>query len=317
MRNNCGLRAIIDVAGISEEVTAYHLGFIIGPRINAGGRIGESSLGADILTIQDELIVKELALKLHRLNDERQAMERKILEEAVTKIEELKLHEKPIILVGSESWHPGLIGIVASRLREKYGRPCFVNSVNGDTARGSARSVEGVDVGELILNAIKEGLLIGGGGHNMAGGFSMSVGKKDEFCDFLVKNTQKFMATFQPSIRIDAEISIPGANLELVNQLAKIEPIGVGNPAPRFCFHHVRAMFVKPVGNGHLQCRFTDEAGHTLNAIAFRCADTPIWHGLTTRKSISVVGTLRKNEWRGGNSISLVIDDVGASTFSN
>ncbi|GHS91452.1 single-stranded-DNA-specific exonuclease RecJ [Alphaproteobacteria bacterium] len=308
-RQNLGLAALMKVAGIQSAVSAYHLGFALGPRINADGRIGSSQLGLQLLTEQDDLAAKDLAEQLHELNDKRQKMEKKLLEEALQQIEQNQLQKRPVLLVGAEEWHPGLVGIAASRLKDQFQKPCFVASFDGAWAKGSARSLEGLDLGVLIHEAVSVGILEKGGGHALAGGFTLARAQWDAFYEFLTQKTQKFMETFQPVLEIDAELSLSGATLDLLRDLSQLEPFGTGNPLPRFCFHRARPAFVRPIGSGHLQCTLEDEAGNTLAAVAFRCQNTKMGEALLKKDYLSLVGHLQINEWRDQKSPQFIIED--------
>lgn len=309
-RRNFGLRALIDVSKSYDRISSYHLGFVLGPRINAGGRVGTSLLGTQLLTTQDELKAQEIAQTLHDLNTERQFLEKKTLEEAIQQIEKQSLLNFPVILVGADSWHPGVIGIVASRLKDLYNRPCFVASFHQNYAKGSARSVEGLDLGNLIHQAVRQHILESGGGHAMAGGFTVSQERFKDFYDFLNDCTSEFMISYYPILKIDAELSINGATLDLVSELEALEPFGTGNPKPRFCFHHVYSVFNREVGASHFQCQLSDEQGNIIKAIAFRSKGTKIGQALEDKKIMSVVGTLNKNEWMNKESVQFIIEDI-------
>ncbi|MDR1908282.1 MAG: single-stranded-DNA-specific exonuclease RecJ [Holosporales bacterium] len=308
MRKNHGIRALIDVAGIKDKISAGHLGFAVGPRINAAGRIGSSSLGVQLLTTHDELVAKEIAINLNALNEERQRMEKRILEDAIAQIENNKLADNSVILVGDKSWHAGLIGIVASRLKDRYNRPCFVASFEeGGACKGSARSIDGVNIGELIHKAVKASILSSGGGHAMAGGFSLSEETFADFYGFLNKETAEFMKEYQPTLKIDAEMSCP--SMDLLHELEKFEPFGVGNPSPKLCFHRVQPVFVKVLNGGHMQCVFKNEAGSTINAVAFRCESTELGRALQCYRRMSIVGTLKEDAIKQGE-VRVIMEDV-------
>lgn len=311
-RNNCGLRALMDVASVADRPTAYHLGFVLGPRMNAGGRVGTSRLGTELLTTSDDLRAKELAQLLDRLNAERQELERQTIDEATRQIETQRLADQPVLLVGAENWHPGVIGIAASRLKESFARPVFVAAFQGDEAKGSARSVEGFDIGTLIHQALQKGLLKGGGGHAMAGGFTIEKAKFEAFRSFLNDQAHEFMTSYRPALTIDGELSLRGATVELLQELVLLEPFGTGNPRPYFCFRHVRVRSSRPVGQGHLQCILEDGHGGSLRAIAFRCQETQLGTLLSIydHRPISVVGTLNLNTWQNRVNVQMVIEDA-------
>jgi single-stranded-DNA-specific exonuclease len=307
MRNNVGIRALIDVACIKDKVSAGHLGFALGPRINASGRIGSSSLGTQLLTTRDEIVAKEIALELNSLNEERQRMEKRMLQESLDEIEARELAKNPTILVGQPSWHAGLIGILASRLKDRYNRPSFVVSIDGDICKGSARSISGINVGELIHKAVRLELLLGGGGHSMAGGFSLQQQKFEEFYAFLNEETADFIEAYVPMLQIDAEILCP--TVDLLDELERLEPFGVGNPAPKLCIRRVMPTFAKPLSSGHLQCIFKNENGDTLRAIAFRAVGTKLGDALSSRKMMSIVVIIKEDSFHPG-SVQMIIEDA-------
>ncbi|MDR0631205.1 MAG: single-stranded-DNA-specific exonuclease RecJ [Holosporales bacterium] len=309
MRNNEGIRALMDVAGIKDKLCAGHLGFAIGPRINAGGRIGSSALGTQLLTTHDELVAKEIALKLNALNEERQRMENKMLREAIDEIEQRELTKNPSLLIGHKSWHAGLIGILASRLKDRYNRPSFVVSIEGDTCRGSARSIVGLNIGELIHKAVRLGILTGGGGHSMAGGLSLQLQKFETFYEFLNVETAEFVKSYVPTLQIDAEIFCP--TIELLHDLEQLEPFGVGNHAPKLCIRRVNPIFTKVVSGGHLQCCFRNEAGDSLRAIAFRAAGTNLEQALRNGQAMSIAVTIKEDSFNPG-AVQLILEDATA-----
>lgn len=311
-RTNCGLRALMDAAAITDHPSAHHLGFVLGPRINAGGRIGTSRLGTELLTTADDLRAKELSITLNHLNAERQALERQTVDEALQQIEAKGLGHHPVLLVGADTWHPGVIGIAASRLKEAFARPVFIAAFQEDEAKGSARSVEGLDVGTLIHTALQKGILKGGGGHAMAGGFTVERAKFEAFRTFLNDQAGAFMAAYKPELKIDAELSLGGATVDLLKELDRLEPFGAGNARPYFCFRHVRIRSARAVGAGHVQCVLEDGRGGSLRAIAFRCQETPLGDLLSApdRRPLSVVGTLDRNIWQGQTRLQLILEDA-------
>ena len=309
-RNNIGISSIIDVAEVNNKISAYHLGFVIGPRINAAGRIGTSTIGARLLSTNDFLEAKEFAQKLNKLNEERQYIEKNILNEAINRIDEKKLYDNPVILIGDEKWHQGVIGIIASRLKEKYNRPAFVYSLADGEAKGSCRSVEGIDIGKVIHKSKTDGILSKGGGHSMAAGFSICESNIERFYDFLNESTQPFMNNYQPSINIDSEVSLSGVNNNLINEIESIEPFGVGNPTPKFCIRRIKTSFNRIVGNGHIQSKLSDEYGNKVDSILFRGENTDAGNLLKSGNNISIVGTIKRNDWMNNSTVQINIEDV-------
>jgi single-stranded-DNA-specific exonuclease len=314
MRQNYGIRALIDIAGVKDKISAGHLGFAIGPRINAGGRIGSSYLGVQLLTTRDDIVAKEIAIKLNALNEERQRMEKKTLEEAHAQIEKLDLNQHAAILVADQSWHAGLVGIVASRLKDCYHKASFVAAIDANgLCKGSARSVEGINIGEVIHKAVRCGILSGGGGHAMAGGFSFDLKNMSQFYDFLDAETSDFMKTYIPTLNIDIELLYP--TIELLHELELFEPFGMGNPAPKVCFHRVRPVSVRPMGTGHIQCVLRTEAERTFQAVAFRCDGTDLGNALQGGRLMSVVGTLKEDAAKPDN-VRVIIEDASVEGYS-
>ena len=323
-RGNTGLAALADVARLDRPPGAYHAGFILGPRINAGGRIGEAGLGARLLACDDAGEATAIALRLDELNRERQEIEAAVLAEATAQVEiaEESGERAPVLFAAGEGWHPGVVGIVASRLAERFGRPACVVSLNGDQGTGSGRSVPGADLGAAIVAARQKALLVKGGGHPMAAGFTLERQRLAEVRDFLAGRLVDSVAAADrvPGLRIDGVLSAGGASADLAAQLARLEPFGAGNPEPRFAVTGARLVHIAPAGRDHLQCALAGEGGQRLDAIAFRCLETPLGAGLRNNdgRPLYVAGKLRENTWRGRTKVQLVIDDAapaGGTSF--
>lgn len=315
-RQNAGLRALADVAGLQQAPDVYHLGFILGPRINAGGRIGDAGLGARLLACDDDAEAVRIAQDLDRYNAERKAMEGVMLEEAVA-LAERQLEAKPdaaLVITGSPAWHRGLVGLIASRLVERFKRPALAIAWEGGEGTGSARSVAGQDIGGAIRAAVDAGLLIKGGGHAMAGGLTVMQPKLAALTEFL--DAQLVAARADTSagaeLLIDGALTPLAANEQLLEQLERAGPYGNGNPPPRFVFPAHRVSFAKIVGNGHVRCSLQAGDGSRIDAVAFRAADTPMGGALTANDGLPlhVAGSLKRNEWGGKTSVELTIDDA-------
>ncbi|MCZ6845655.1 MAG: single-stranded-DNA-specific exonuclease RecJ, partial [Alphaproteobacteria bacterium] len=250
-RRNTGLAALADVARVNEKPSEYHAGFVLGPRVNAGGRVGEASLGARLLTTGDAAEATELAQALDSFNAERQAIEAEVLEEALTVVAE-EGSEAPLVFVAGEGWHAGVIGIVASRLKDKYARPALVIGLDGDIGKGSGRSVDGVDLGSAVIAARQAGLLINGGGHKMAAGLTVERGKLSELREFIGERIGAAVAAGQatPTLNVDASVRLAGATAALVAAIQQLAPFGAGNPEPRFVLPSVRVAKADVVGKG-------------------------------------------------------------------
>jgi single-stranded-DNA-specific exonuclease len=322
-RENVGLRALQDAAGLSEAPTAYHLGFILGPRINAGGRIGDAALGAKLLSTEDEGEAVRIAVLLDRLNKERKEIEQAALEEAVA-IGDRLLDETPdlsVLMVGSPDWHRGVVGLIASRLTERFRRPSCViawdkDAVGGVLAgTGSLRSVAGIDIGAAVRHAVTAGHLIKGGGHAMAAGLTVDKSKLDDLARFFAASLAGAAVRLaeRAALQIDGALTPSAVNDGLIDLLEKAGPYGQGNPQPRFAFPAHRVKFVKPVGTAHIRCMLEAGDGSRLDAVAFRAAGQPLGDLLMASKGdmpLHVVGQLRRDTWGGRNRIELQIEDA-------
>jgi len=316
-RKNAGLSALADVALIDEAPSTYHLGFLLGPRINAGGRVGESYLGAQLLATESAEEAFEIAQKLDAYNTERRVIEDQVLQEALEKAEQQKAGS--VVYIAGEGWHPGVIGIVASRLKERYGLPSCVLTIEDGKATGSGRSITGVDLGACVIAARQAGIITDGGGHKMAAGFSLDHDRLDDFNAFLSERISKQIEEegIVPTINIDGAVSVEGATMELVEVLQKLAPFGTGNAEPRFAFSNVRIAKSDVVGVNHVRCFLTGlDSKKQLAAIAFNCVDTELGRALLRHKGLPlhIVGRLRENIWQGRSSVQLLIDDVAPAS---
>jgi single-stranded-DNA-specific exonuclease len=325
-RGNAGLAALADVAGINEPLDAYHLSHALGPRVNAGGRVGMASpdfdpaVGARLLATDDPALASELARQLDVFNAERREIEARVLVAAIETVEAVP--QSPVLSFAAGSgWHPGVIGIVAARLRERYERPACVVALDGAIGRGSGRSVPGLALGPAVIAARQQGLLLGGGGHAMAAGFTVAADNIDALREFLAVRLGDGIdrEVLVPELAIDGALSLAAAQPELIGHVERLAPFGAANPEPRFAFATVRVAHVEPVGAGHLRCVLADPGdGTRLSAIAFRAADTPLGRFLaeTRGAAIHVAGHLRRDRWRGDDGVQLVIDDAAAPAAS-
>ena len=313
---NVGLKALAESAGVNGQITAYHLGFVLGPRVNAGGRVGKANLGARLLSTQDMAEARAITKELARLNEERRTLEDMAQQEATAQIERLlELRpDAPVVFAVGQDWHPGIIGIVASRLKDRFDRPACVMVENDGVLRGSGRSVSGIDLGAAVVSAREQGLTIDGGGHPMAAGFSVMPEGAETFTNFVADHIQQQLenAPLQKIMNIDSVLSVGGATLELADKLRCLEPFGTGNREPRFALSHVRVTNVGVVGGGHVRCRLTDMAGGWLDAIAFRVAETPLGQILLKASDapIHIAGRLKYDSWNGRDRVQILIDDA-------
>lgn len=312
-QRNIGLRALIDKSSISEVPGAFHLGFVLGPRINACGRVGEAALGNRLLCIKDEFQASLLADKLNEFNAQRKEIEAYVLEKAIEQLEGTP-QEYPIAFVAGRDWHQGVIGIVAGKLKERYNVPAFVMSIENDEVKGSARSIPGVDLGALVIAAKEKGVITKGGGHTMAAGFSLEEDKIGEFCKFVGEYVRKQIGheAITPVIEVDGVLDLAGANLDLADKLELMEPYGAGNSEPKLILERVRISKARMVGSGHVSCFLGSANGGSLKAMAFRVADTDIGPALLNSRGdcFNLVGVLRRDNWQGRNSLQFIIDDV-------
>ena len=315
-RTNLGLVALADVAGIDEPPGAYHAGFILGPRINAGGRVGKSDLGARLLSSNDKTESAEIAASLNTYNNERQEIEATVLEEAIRQINKIEVQSCSIVMAVGEGWHPGVIGIVASRLKERFDRPSLVIALNEGKGTGSGRSVSGVDLGGAVIAARQMGIITKGGGHAMAAGLSVHAERIEDLKFFLNERLAPDLAG-RPSVPghyMDGALKIAGANLDLVETLAKVGPFGSGNPEPRFVITNALIVHAEPVGKdqSHLRMSLSDETGKRLNAIAFRAVETDMGQALIHHGGVPfhVSGKIRINTWQGRSSVQILVDDA-------
>jgi single-stranded-DNA-specific exonuclease len=320
-RHNTGLQALSDVAGIDTAPGSYHLGFMLGPRINAGGRIGASDLGAELLTTTDEKKAAAIASRLDVLNTERKEIESLMLEEAEGQVAKMLANapDLPVIVTGSDGWHKGVAGLVASRITEKFARPSIAIAweENGE-GTGSARSIAGADIGDAVRAGVRLGLLLKGGGHAMAAGITIQREALKKFTDFI----QERLAGSYLNARHNAELSVDGTitaraatSTDLIDTLDNAGPYGAGNPQPCFVFPAHVVSYAKIVGANHVRCTLKAGDGSTIQAIAFRSADTPLGKMLmeNSGQPLHIAGHLRRNHWQGRINTELTITDVATA----
>jgi single-stranded-DNA-specific exonuclease len=326
-RGNIGLAALADIAKLKEAPEAYHLGFMMGPRVNAGGRVGQADLGTRLLSSEDPHEVGALAIRLDEFNSERRAIEREVLDQAIARIEGIYGPDRAgmpsVLIVESDGWHVGVIGIVASRLVERYGRPTFVIGMDGEVGKGSGRSVRGVDLGAAVLAARQSELLINGGGHAMAAGLTVARSSLPDLVKFLDGRIAPQLGA-APALRelgVDAALAPAAATQELVEMIERAGPFGAGNALPRFVLPSVRVSFAKTVGEGHVRCTLVGEQRGKVEAIAFRAGQSELGPALLdpARPILHVAGALRIDRYQGRASVRLQIDDAaraGGSVLS-
>lgn len=317
LRTNPGLRALADAARIDEAPTCYTLGFILGPRINAGGRVGASGLGAKLLALDDDIEARAIAARLDAMNAERRAIEERMLEDALARAEAaLAAEADPTLLfLGAEGWHKGLLGLVASRVADRFRLPALVMTFEPDgTATGSARSIASVDLGAAVREAVHAGLLLKGGGHAMAAGFTLERRKHDAVHAFLRERLAAPVARAGAirELRLDGTLSAGGANLGLVGLIDRAGPFGPGHPEPRFAFPAHRVSRVRLMKETHIRCTLAAPDGSRIEACAFRVAGTALGDLLLGGEgtTLHVAGRVRRTSWQGNESVELMIEDA-------
>ena len=314
-RQNIGLKSLCDVSGVSTSPSVYHLGYVLGPRINAGGRVGNSSIAAQLLTTRNPLTADSLAQKLNNFNLERKDIEAAVLEQAFTKVASEIKPDDNFIFISGKNWHTGVIGIIAGRLKERYNLPTCVATIDDNgVANGSGRSIPEIDLGTAIIKAKELGILTEGGGHSMAAGFTLNVEKIDEFKKFLhdyIESSTKSQKII-PVLNIDSVIDITGINAELVKKLQILEPFGTSNEEPRFAILNAKLTGSDAIGGGNIRCYFSSDNGKSISAICYKSVDTLLGEVLLSEigERFKLAGKIRFNSWNGKNYIQFIIDDV-------
>lgn len=316
-QNNVGLTALARVARIGEPLNNFHLAFLLGPRINAGGRIGDAALGSKLLATDDPVEAGTIAETLDRLNQERQAMETEMLAEARAEADaEIGAGPGPAVLVtANTTWHPGIVGLLASRLKDHARRPAFAIAFNGNgIGTGSGRSVSGFDLGRLVREAVEAGLLVKGGGHAMAAGITVERARLGELRAFFEQRAAAdvFRLQNEESLKIDGALAAEGATLNLVDALEKAGPFGAGHVAPVFVLPRHRIADARLVGTAHIRIELRSESGGRVQAMAFRAAETPLGDFLFRNRdrAIHVAGSLSVNHWNGSRTAQFRIIDA-------
>lgn len=314
-----GVAALKAVGGLSGEVEPYHLGFVLGPRVNAGGRVGRCDLGARLLATDDAGEAEAIARELDVLNQQRRAIEQATLDEAIAMVEgDAALRGAPVLVVARERWHPGVIGIVAGRLKERYGKPAIVIGVNDGIGKGSGRSLNGVDLGSAVVAAREAGLLVNGGGHKMAAGLTIEGRQVPALADFLAARLGGDCAasTDGATLTLDGALSAKGATVEMCALIARCGPYGAGNPEPLFAFPNMRVVNAAVVGESHVRCVFTGADGARLSGIAFRALQSELGALLLNAKgrALHIAASLKADEWQGNVRVQAQIRDAAPAS---
>jgi single-stranded-DNA-specific exonuclease len=310
-----GLSALLQVAGLepdpARQLGVYHLGYVLGPRINAGGRVGRADLGARILASDEPVETAALAAELNHFNSERKAVEALVLDAAIDMV--ARTPDAPLALAVGRGWHPGVIGIVAGRLKERFRKPAFVIAMDQGVGKGSGRSVPGINLGAIVHQAVDRGLLLAGGGHAMAAGLTVEEARLDELCAFLNQAvTETSGAAPDAVLELDGVVSVAGANLALAQALQRAGPFGAGNVEPRLAIAQARVIKADIVGSNHVRCVFTGADGGRLAGIAFRAAETPLGQGLLRGigKTMHLAGNLQIDTWQNQQRVQIQIEDA-------
>jgi len=303
---NDGLLSLINESGIKEKVSCYHLGYVIGPRINAGGRVGKSSKGTELLTSSDKNLNFVMAKQLNEYNALRKKIELEVEKEAIRQVDA----NDSVLCVNSNNWHPGVIGIVASKLVEKFNKPSIVISENMDICKASCRSVNDFDIGNIIIEAVEKKIIERGGGHKMAGGFSIKKNKITELKEFL---SHKYNPkSFEYIKYYDYDIKLSSVDMNLYNEIQKISPFGIGNPTPKFLIRDCIIKFPRIVGEKHLSCIVSDIYKNEFKSIAFNAKENSIndYIGSNISEMQNLIVTIAKNTWLEQEKIELRIEDI-------
>ncbi|MDP6688594.1 MAG: single-stranded-DNA-specific exonuclease RecJ [Alphaproteobacteria bacterium] len=313
-RANPGLAALSDLAGVEQKPGAYHLGFVFGPRLNAGGRVGNSHLGAKLLATDDMDEAQAIAAKLNDFNLERREIEAAIQAQAMEMAEAKGGGQKPLLFLADPRWHQGVIGIVASRLKDRYRRPTIIVAMDGGVGKGSGRSIPGVDLGAAITAAKQAGLLLAGGGHAMAAGLTVAADKVAALDAFLSERIAQAMAG-QPqshSLGLDGALTVSGATRDLFDTLEAAGPYGAGHPEPRFAIANAEVVKADLVGQNHVRLVLAGARGGRLKCIAFGVADSPLGQAMLSSRGrgLHLAGHLRADDWQGRRGVQLFVEDA-------
>ena len=314
-KKNLGLKTLLDICGVESHPSTYHVGYLLGPRINAGGRVGKSSHGANLLLNNNPKKIFKIASELDKFNKERQLLEKDVLDKILNNIADVV--GDPVLVISGKNFHEGVIGIVASRLKDKFNKPVIIISIDNQIGKASARSIVGFDIGSAIISATQENILIKGGGHKMAGGFSIKLENLETFKKFIFrrfKNINIDLSKDKP-LYIDSVISPTAINLEFYSKVNSLSPFGSGNPEPKFIIENVKPVNSKILKEKHIKSVLVGEEGSTIKAIAFNCFDNEIGSYLLKKdnKVFNIAGKLSLNEWRGQSNVEFIIDDISVN----
>ena len=319
LKKNLGLKTLIDICKIETKTSTYHLGYVIGPRINAGGRVGKCSHGANLLLNNNPKESYQLATELEKYNTERKRLEKDLLNLVLNTVE--KNINDPVLVLYGNNWHEGVIGIIASRIKDKFNKPVIIISLNNKVGKASARSIVGFDIGSAILSALQNNILIKGGGHKMAGGFSIHEDKILKFREFILKrfNNKKKESEKKNFFYIDSLIASSAINISFYNKIDKLSPFGSGNPEPKFLLENVRVIKSMVVGEKHVKSVLLTKDGSNIKTISFNSYETDLGQFLLGNKAntFDIAGKLSLNEWKGEKNVEFIIDDISVNKTQN
>ena len=314
-KRNLGLKTLLDICKIETKPSIYHLGYMLGPRINAGGRVGKCSHGANLLLNSDPKEAFKLASELDQFNKERQLLEKDLLQKILNETKDYS--NDPVLVLSGKNWHEGVIGIVAARLKDKFNKPVIIISIKDNIGKASARSIVGFDIGSLIIAATQEKILLKGGGHKMAGGFSIFVENIEKFKKFIFrkfKNINEDLTSKKPLL-LDSIISPSALNLDFYNKINTLAPFGSGNPEPKFIIEDLKTINGKIVGEKHIKSVLIGKDGASIKTISFNALENGLGAYLIKKnnKIFNIAGKLSLNEWKGQSNVEFIIDDISVN----
>ena len=315
-RQNIGLKILADESQLNKKPDEEDLGFFFGPRINAGGRVGKSNIGEKLLISENENEAELLTNQLNTLNYQRKLIEEKVYNESIEQIIKNKKFKNHSLFIFNTNWHEGVLGIVASRIKEKYKKPVIILTKNKNIYKGSGRSILGIDIGLLILQAKKKQIIVNGGGHQMAAGLSIRHNNLkifEVFFEDFVKNNKNINSNIK-NLNIDETLSLGALNDDLIENINKIGPYGLGNPKPKFLFHNVKVIKPKLIGETkkHLSFFVTDETNKTIKSIIFNGLDNELGTTILScykKNFFSFIGFIKKSMWKNKIYFEIIIED--------
>ena len=314
-KKNLGLKTLLDICKIETKPSIYHLGYMLGPRINAGGRVGKCSHGANLLLNSNPKEAFKLASELDLFNKERQILEKDLLQKILNETKDYS--NDPVLVLSGKNWHEGVIGIVAARLKDKFNKPVIIISIENNTGKASARSIVGFDIGSVIIAATQEKILLKGGGHKMAGGFSIMVDNIEKFKEFIFRKFRNINEdlTSEKPLLLDSVISPSALNLDFYNKVNTLAPFGSGNPEPKFIIEDLKTINGKIVGEKHIKSVLIGKDGASIKTISFNALENGLGAYLIKKnnKIFNIAGKLSLNEWKGQSNVEFIIDDISVN----